>query len=173
MVVPRGLDTVSRRPGRFTSNHLHRLFPPNVQVITADKTEGSLNSALQTRGKILRGYFPAYHSEHLPFDDRRHSRTTRVNRGALAPGCFTAGITNSVARMSQSTNSLTTEFAAAAPLTTLAAPRNLLEPLAVVGRSPKLHPTVLPLVEELPPSMTLPPTERLPSAERPPPTDAC
>jgi hypothetical protein len=107
---------------------LHRLFPPNVQVIIADKTEGSLNSALQTRGKILQGYFPAYHSLHLPFDDRRHSRTTRVNRGALAPGCFTAGIPNSVARMSDFTNALITEFAAAAPLTTLAAPRNLLVP---------------------------------------------
>ena len=35
---------------------------------------------------------------------------------------------------------------------TSAAPRQLLVPLAVRGRSPKMHPTVLPLVEGIPPS---------------------
>jgi len=73
-------------------------LPPHVQAILAGKTEGSLDSTSRLADN-LRCYSPAYHSQYLPFDTRQPSRTIRADRGALTPGCFTAGLTN---RLSQS-----------------------------------------------------------------------
>jgi hypothetical protein len=42
----------------------------------------------------LLGHSSAYHSEHLPCDARQHSWATGAYRGALVPGCLTAGITH-------------------------------------------------------------------------------
>ena len=111
----------------------------------------------------MRGYSPAYHSEHLPFDARQHGRATRADQGALAPGRFTAGIPNTQSPACQSPPTLALQRSPRQHHRQLsAAPRHLLVPLAVRGRSPKMHPTVLPPAEGRPPSTSLPPAERPP-----------
>ena len=73
-------------------NHLGQPVPTARASHSRWPDCGQSRLSLPPRGQNLPGYPLAYHSEHLPFIARQHGRATRADRGALAPGCFTAGI---------------------------------------------------------------------------------
>ena len=166
---PRLLEQRSRRPGRFTSIHLDQ--PPITTRAShywwPDRGQSRLS--FPPRLKNLRGYSPGYHCEHLAFDVRRHGRAIRVDGGALAPGCFTAGIPNTVAHMPESANARTTEIAAAAPPITLCSPTTPVGTTVNYVTKTESAPQSAATSRGTSPSNTLPPAERLQSVETPPP----
>jgi len=141
-------------PDNFLRTIWASRLPPHVQAILAGQTEVSLDSASHLADRIC-DVTP------LPTCEvRQHSRATRVNRGALAPGCLTAGIPSTQPPAFGSAPPLA-QMAATTLQQLSAAPRNLLVPMAVRGCSSKLLPTVLPPAEGYPTAEKLPPVGKL------------
>jgi hypothetical protein len=120
------------------------LLPPHVQAILAGQTGGSLDSASHLTDRIFEvTLLPTTASVSRLMPDT--SRRTRAYGGAHTPGCLTAGISTrqplavqrppllAIRRLPPRHSQLPAD-----------APRHLLVPLEIWGRSLKMHPTVLP-----------------------------
>ena len=141
--APQGSD--NRSPKWFSSHHPGQSSTTARTSHTCRPDWGQSQFSLPLRVQNLWDHYPAYHSKHLPCDARQHSRATGACRGALAPGCLSAGITNPQPLEIRRPPPLVPQRPPLQhPRYLSDIPRHLLVPLAFRGRSPKMHPTVLP-----------------------------
>jgi len=108
-------------PDDFLRTIRASLFPPHVQAIHASQTEGSLDSASHLADRFCEVIpLPTTASISPLTLDNPAGLLERIEE--LSPGCFTAGITNTAARIPESATARTPETASAALTTALCSP---------------------------------------------------